>query len=151
MCFYDIHVQAISLWSPRSLFYIISLKILLLELLTHLPGANELNCRNSYRNDTHFPPYYDSSMWGPIRWYKWLYPTLWYLHCISNADTTVLCKAMDRVLRGQTWRKYTEVKHGGCTWVRGSYGRTTNEFPCLSINNDWIFTRQVKSMVKGTH
>ena len=40
--FCDIHLRAISQQVPKVLFCIMSLKILLLKLLPHLPGVNEL-------------------------------------------------------------------------------------------------------------
>ena len=43
--FCDIHLRAISQWLPKLLFCIMSLKSILLKLVSHLPGSNESESR----------------------------------------------------------------------------------------------------------
>ena len=42
----SIHLRAISQWMPKLLFCMMTLKIIILELLPHLTGANKLNSTN---------------------------------------------------------------------------------------------------------
>ena len=64
--FFGIHLRAIPQWALKLLFCIMSLKILLLKFLLHLPGANELH------NISRIRP---RAILGPVKSKK-------FLHCL---------------------------------------------------------------------